>query len=227
MKLLLLATLAIQLAFVAACPDQDPLCLQCFSSICLKCANSYVNQNGKCVRPNALIANCLSYASDKVCLECAYGYQVAADGNCLQITSTANCLQVDANGECSVCSKYQLVSFKGCSDSNRCNIRNCAFCSYRYGLEICEYCHAGFSVFNNLDGSTRCLPNYPALTNCRVAKYQDFTKCAICHYGNSNLNGYCIPANQTQGLNFNLDYKSAMINLAFGTVVSALISFAF
>jgi hypothetical protein len=222
MKFSLLLTLVVALTSVASCPDDDANCLHCFASVCVRCANAFINQNGQCIVPLTTIPNCISYASNGVCEVCAFGFSVT-NGACVAITSPAGCLSLDRNGACQYCGRGQLITINGCNNDNKCSDHNCALCTYRHGREVCGYCVSGYSVYNNLDGSTKCIAQYPSLYNCRVARYDDTTQCAECHYGYAYTNGFCAPANATQNVNLNFDYSSVGRTAVFGVALGVLL----
>lgn len=230
MKLLALVTLAFALSTITACPNQDPYCLRCFSSVCIQCAGSYINQNGVCVVPlqSSMIQNCLSYASSNACLECNFGYQLS-NGLCVAIANTTNCLGYDSNGECKFCPPGQLVYNNACSSGNKCNIENCGMCTYRYGQEICEHCYAGYTAYVQYDGSMKCIPEFPSLLNCRLAKWNDTTSCAACNYGYMYYNGFCqnSTAQANLQLKLNVNLSSAVRMVITSIVFSGLLHFAF
>lgn len=229
MKLLSLATIALALSTITACPNQDPYCLRCFSSVCIQCAGSYINQNGVCVVPlqNSTIANCLSYASSNSCLECNLGYRLQSNGQCSPVSNSTSCLGYDKNGECKFCPLGQLVYNNACSNDNKCNIQNCALCTYRYGLEICEYCYAGYTAYVQYDGSMKCIPQFPSLLNCRLAKWNDTTSCAACNYGFMYYNGFCQNSTAQAGLTLNVNLSSAFRMFITSFVFGSLLHFAF
>lgn len=221
MRLYQLTTLAFTLALVACCPGDDANCIHCFGTVCLECANSFVNQNGLCVVPTTAVPFCISYARNGVCNQCQFGYSLN-NGLCQAISSVSGCLSLDDNGACEFCNRGWLIQANGCFNNNTCADPNCALCTYKEGIQVCGYCVSGFTVFARPDGTTKCIQQYPALYNCRVADFNDVTQCRICHFGFASINGFCTPANSTQNVNLNFDYSSAMRNAVLGVTLSVL-----
>ena len=165
------------------CPGDDTNCQRCLGSTCLVCANTYVNQNGYCITPLTSIQNCVYYINSGVCQQCKYGYQLAASGVfCIQ-TSINNCLNLDVNGNCKFCNLQMLVNNNTCSPNKMCSINYCAVCAYKYGSEVCQHCAPGYTVITDVNYKTTCEPQYPAITNCRLAKFNEIGKCQECDLG--------------------------------------------
>jgi len=222
MKISHFLTLIWVISIVSSCPGDDTNCQRCLGSTCLACANTYVNQNGYCIKPLTVILNCVYYNSNGLCQQCAYGYQLAASATSCALISIANCLTLDANGNCKFCNLQMLVSNNTCSNNVMCSINYCAVCGYKYGSEVCLHCAPGYTVVTDTSYRTTCEVQYPAIINCRIAKFNEIGKCEECDLGFYWDGEQCyFSATQTAGWGF--QYNWALIGKNVSLIIGVLL----
>lgn len=191
MKLSGLLTILTIIVIGKACPNADSNCLRCYGTYCLICVGGYTNQNGQCVRSTNQIPDCISYSANGVCSQCQLGKSLSADGSSCNAISVPNCVMIDVNNKCAACNGTIFPVNNQCLSENKCNLDNCAICQYKYDRQVCLYCKPGFSIYTYNNYYTTCIPQYPAISNCRLTDYQDNSKCRECNVGYSFNSSHC------------------------------------
>ena len=158
----------------ARCPN-DPNCMSCDKNSCIKCYQSYMNIDGQCITPSAVIPNCKFYSSNKRCLECQYGYYLEKN-ICVKI-GIKNCAVSDARDDsiCVGCFDSKQVVDNSCTHNQECPDKNCEICISTFNHK-CLQCHEGFSLFEGF-----CLEE--ETSNCLVSSDQRMGECKICRPG--------------------------------------------
>ena len=168
------------------CPSSDTLCLSCSDQICNVCINSFINEFGKCEKPEKTIKNCLNYKNNENCSICQHGYFLKKN-TCQKIVEK-NCLEKNEE-KCSLCKNRILIKNGICENKNKCFSENCELCIFEENEERCIVCEKGF-VLRSGEGGAFCVEEDDKLKNCLYEL--DLENCAICDMGYYFSNGECV-----------------------------------
>lgn len=162
----------------------DPLCGECYNSVCYYCHSSYPDFNGICQIPEIKIDQCESYKNRSTCQRCQSGYH--SEGN-VCIKSLLQGCDISLNHfQCLKCNGHLRKADYTCDSSKRCETAHCQSCIETVSGQECHKCYKSYILRLDVDTMKySCVFESNSTQNCQLLFNNTCKRCMFGYSTNS------------------------------------------